>query len=59
MDGTIARTTEGEEELETEICDADTYQSRLEKTIALLTEFNKKGQAIAIGTIPKPPTPSD
>ena len=48
LDGAIAKTIEGEEELETEICDADTYQSSLEQNITLLTEFNKKAKQLPV-----------
>ena len=60
LDGAIARTIEGEEELETEICDADTYQSSLEQNIALLTEFNKKAKQLPVARSPSlPPRVTD
>jgi len=42
LDEAIAKTIQEEEELETEICDADTYQSNMEQQIAFLIEFTKK-----------------
>ena len=42
LDEAIAKTTQEEEELETEICDADTYQSNMEQQIAFLIKFIKK-----------------
>ena len=41
LDVAIAKTIQEEEELETEICDADTYQSNREQQIAFLIEFIK------------------
>ena len=41
IDEAIAKTIQEEEELETEICDADTYQSNREQQIAFLIEFIK------------------
>ena len=42
LDEGIAKAIQEEEELETEICDADTYQNNLEEQIAFLEEFIKK-----------------
>ena len=56
LDGAIARTIDREEELEAEICDADTYQSNLEQNIAFLTEFIKKAKQLPVAR--PPPRPS-
>lgn len=50
LDSTIANTIQTEGELETEICDADTYQSTLDECVAVLTEFVRKAS--------QPPIPS-
>ena len=42
LDEATAKTIQEEEELEREICDADTYQSDVEQQISLLVEFVKK-----------------
>jgi len=42
LDNSIADLIQMEEELESEICDADTYQTMLEQQTAVLTEFMKK-----------------
>ena len=46
LDEAIAKTIQGEEGLETEICDADTCQSNMEQQIALLEEFVKKASQL-------------
>jgi len=46
LDEAIAKRIQGEEELETEICDADTYQINMEQQIALLEEFVKKANLL-------------
>lgn len=42
LDETIVATIQQEEELETEVCDADTYLNTLEEHIAFLVEFVKR-----------------
>ena len=42
LDDTIADAIQEEEELETEVCEADTYQTTLEEHIAFLEEFVKR-----------------
>ena len=54
LDSTIAEMIQKEDELELEICDADTYQTTLEQQIAVLTEFIKKASQ-SLRT--RPPTP--
>ena len=46
LDGAIAKTIQEEGELETEILDADTYQTNLEQQIAVLVEFTKKANQL-------------
>ena len=54
LDEAIAKTIQEEEELETEICEADSYQSNLEQQIAFLVEFIKRtGNPARV----QPPTP--
>jgi len=49
-----------EEELELEICDADTYHTTLEQQIAALTEFMKKvNQPPAVVCLTHPPVVAD
>ena len=59
LDEAIAQTIQGEEELETEICDADTYQSNVEQQIALLVEFVKKASQLPRIQPPTPPPSGD
>ena len=54
LDEAIAKTNLEEEELEAEICNADTYQSNLEQQVALLVEFIKKASQ---SPRTRPPTP--
>ena len=42
LDNAISEAIQDEGEFETEICDADTYQTGLEQQLALLNEFIKK-----------------
>ena len=60
LDSTIAEMIQKEDELESEICDADTYQTNLEQQIAVLTEFTKKAnQPPAVSRPTHPPKPDD
>lgn len=59
LDEAIAKTIQGEEELETEFCDADTYQSNVEQQIALLVEFVKKASQLPRTQPPTPPPSED
>ena len=54
LDEAIAKTIQEEEELETEICDADTYQSKLEQQIAFLIKFIKKASDSPRVQLPTP-----
>ena len=57
LDNSIAERIQKEEELESEICDADTYQTTLEQQIAMLTEFMKKADQPPVVAHPThPPT---
>ena len=54
LDEAIAKMIQGEEELETEIYDADTYQSNMKQQIVFLEEFVKKASQFPRV---QPPTP--
>ena len=56
LDEAIAKTILEEEELEAEICDADTYQSNLEQQIAFLVEFTVKASQSPRTRPPTPPS---
>ena len=53
LDDAIVATIEGAEELESEVCDADTYSTTLEERIAFLEEFVKRANQ------PPLPTPHE
>ena len=55
LDDAIVNTIQGEEELETEMCDADTYQATLEQQIALLVEYIRKASESPVARAPTPP----
>ena len=60
LDGRISKIIQEEEELETEICDADTYQSNKEQNIAPLMEIIKKaGQSPVAQSETLPPSVTD
>ena len=54
LDEAIVATIQDEEELETEVCDANTYLTTLEERIASLTEFIKRASQLPMT---RPPTP--
>jgi len=57
LDEAIAKTIQEEEELETEICDADSYKSNLEQQIAYLAEFIKRaGNPARVQLLTPPPS---
>ena len=55
LDDAIVNTIQEEEELETEMCDADTYQATLEQQIALLVEYIRKASESPVARAPTPP----
>ena len=55
MDDAISAAIQIEAELETEICDADTYQSTLSERIAFLAEFNRKANRPPDAPVPTHP----
>jgi len=58
LDEAIAKMIQGEEELEMEICDADTYQSNIEQQILLLVEVVKKASQLPSKSTTFHPPPS-
>ena len=59
LDTAIAGKARTEEELEEEICTADTYQTTLEERIALLTEVIRKSSPAPLRPPPPPPPPHE
>ena len=60
LDSTTAEMIQNEDELELEMCDADTYQTTLEQQISVLTEFTKKAnQPPAVSRPTHPLKPDD
>ena len=55
LDDAISAAIQIEAELETEICDADTYQSTLSERIAFLAEFNRKANRPPDAPVPTHP----
>ena len=54
LDEAIVATIQDKEELETKVCDADTYLTTLEERIVFLTEFIKRASQ---PPMTRPPTP--
>lgn len=52
LDNVISEAIQDEGELETEICDADTYQTGLEQQLALLNVFIKKASHPSVVSSP-------
>ena len=60
LDNSIADSIQVEDELESEICDADSYQTTLEQQITLLTQFMKNANQPPVAARPThPPTETD
>ena len=55
FDNSIADLIQEEGELESEVCDADTYQTMLEQQVAILTEFMKRANQPPVEACPTQP----